>query len=199
MFLCHHHLDKQPYITNPIRDIASVLNYARKNKCPRNRSALTYWENKTPSRLDLGMEKYGGPFTEEQVEDVKTVFRLLLLMLCCMLIILPYELPYLPPNTELYMTSIFYDINAQLISFLVPAYYLLIKLLCCIQSVKHYCNKLSLSIMGVGHGMLLHASCYLGYIILDLVSYDVTTMNNMCLLRVGSQYDVRTTQRKDVL
>ena len=49
MLLCHHHLDKQPYITNPIRDIASVLNYARKNKCPRNRSALTYWENKTPS------------------------------------------------------------------------------------------------------------------------------------------------------
>ena len=45
MFLCHLHLDKQPYITNPIRDIASVLNFARKNECPRNRSALTYWEN----------------------------------------------------------------------------------------------------------------------------------------------------------
>ena len=33
-----------------------------------------------PSRIDLGKEKYGGPFTYEQVEDVKTVFRLLLVM-----------------------------------------------------------------------------------------------------------------------
>ena len=49
IFLCQHHLDKEPHITNPIRDIDSVLNYARKNKCPRNRSALTYWENRTPS------------------------------------------------------------------------------------------------------------------------------------------------------
>ena len=32
------------------------------------------------SRIDLGKEKYGGPFTYEQVEDVKTMFRLLSLM-----------------------------------------------------------------------------------------------------------------------
>ena len=30
---------------------------------------ITYWEEEAPSRLDLGKEKYGGPFTE--VEDVK--------------------------------------------------------------------------------------------------------------------------------
>uniref|UniRef100_A0A1X7VPM4 Uncharacterized protein n=1 Tax=Amphimedon queenslandica TaxID=400682 RepID=A0A1X7VPM4_AMPQE len=51
--------------------------------------ALTYWEEEAPSRLDLGKDKYGGPFTEEEVEDVKTVFRLLLLFhllvikVCC--------------------------------------------------------------------------------------------------------------------
>uniref|UniRef100_A0A1X7V432 Uncharacterized protein n=1 Tax=Amphimedon queenslandica TaxID=400682 RepID=A0A1X7V432_AMPQE len=48
-----------------------------KHKYPENRSALTYWEEEAPSRLDLGKEKYGGPFTEEEVEDVKTVFRML--------------------------------------------------------------------------------------------------------------------------
>ena len=71
-------LDTTPQITNPIKLIVKVLNYARKNKYPRNRSALTYWENDYPSRLDLGKEKYGGPFSEEEVEDVKTVLRLLI-------------------------------------------------------------------------------------------------------------------------
>ena len=77
LFLFNHWLDTTPQFFNPIKHIFQVLNYARKNKYPRNRSALTYWENSVPSRLDLGKDKYGGPFTVEQVEDVKTVFRLL--------------------------------------------------------------------------------------------------------------------------
>ena len=64
-------------IKNPIKLIVRVLCYARKHKYPENRSALTYWEEEAPSRLDLGKSKYGGPFTEEEVEDVKTVFCML--------------------------------------------------------------------------------------------------------------------------
>ena len=79
-----HWLDATPQITNPITKIARVLNYARKNKYPRNRSALTYWEEESPSRLDLGKEKYGGPFIEEEVEDVKTILRLLPLFICAL-------------------------------------------------------------------------------------------------------------------
>ena len=74
-YLLKHHLDTIPLLTNPIKLIAKVLNYARKNKYPRYRSALTYWEDSAPSRLDLGKNKYGGPFTEEEVEDVKTFLR----------------------------------------------------------------------------------------------------------------------------
>ena len=77
LFIFNDWLDKTPQFYNPIKLIFQVLNYARKNKYPRNRSALTYWENSVPTRLDLGKDKYGGPFTVEQVEDVKTVFRLL--------------------------------------------------------------------------------------------------------------------------
>ena len=125
MFLCHRHLDKQPYITNPIRDIASVLNYARKNKFPRNCSALTYWENKTPSRLDLGMEKYGGPFTEEQVEDVKTVLRLLLLIFSISITKLYYDVPYTPSHNlyYLYLDSYY----AILPVCIIPTYYFLVR------------------------------------------------------------------------
>ena len=58
-----------------------VLNYSYQHKYPERRSAFTYWENDIPSRIDLGKDKYGGPFTYEQVEDVKTFFRLLLLIM----------------------------------------------------------------------------------------------------------------------
>ena len=76
-FLFKHWLDTIPQITNPVKLIAKVLNYARKNKYAKNRSALTYWEDDYPSQIDLGKEKYGGPFSEEEVEDVKTVFRIM--------------------------------------------------------------------------------------------------------------------------
>ena len=65
LFLCQHWLDKTPQITNPIKHIVNVLNYVKNNKYPRNRSALTYWEQDIPSQLDLGKNKYGGPFSEE--------------------------------------------------------------------------------------------------------------------------------------
>ena len=74
--LCHKWLDTHNKTGNPIKLIYQVLNYARKNKCPRLRSALTYIDEEHPSRIDFGKHKFGGPFTEEEVEDVKTVFRL---------------------------------------------------------------------------------------------------------------------------
>ena len=65
---------------NPLKIVYQVLKYSYHHKYPERRSAFTYWENYIPSRIDLGKEKYGGPFTYEQVEDVKTMLRLLLLM-----------------------------------------------------------------------------------------------------------------------
>ena len=70
-------LVKEPAVRNPFKIIFQVLRYAMKNKYPHLRSAFTYWEDKPYSRIDLGKAKYGGPFTTEQVEDVKTFFRVL--------------------------------------------------------------------------------------------------------------------------
>ena len=39
------------------------------------------WEDKIPSRIDLGKRKYGGPFTTEEVKNVKTFLQLLKLLL----------------------------------------------------------------------------------------------------------------------
>ena len=66
------YLDIEPaQHNNPIKLIWRVLIYAWKHKKPMRRSAFTYGES-PPSRLDLGKERYGGPFTTEQVEDVRT-------------------------------------------------------------------------------------------------------------------------------
>ena len=50
---------------NPYQLIYRVLKYAKKHKYPVQRSALTYWEDKIPSSIDLGKSKYGGLFTTE--------------------------------------------------------------------------------------------------------------------------------------
>ena len=80
--LCQQWLDKTHKVTNPIKLIIQVLNYTRKHSYPERRSAFTYIDEEQPTRMDYGKEKFRGPFTEEEVEDVKTVIRLLPLVIC---------------------------------------------------------------------------------------------------------------------
>ena len=75
--LFNHWLVKEPITKNPFRLVYNVVRYAVQHKQPRFRSAFTYCEDELPSRIDFGKSKYGGPFTIEQVEDVKTFFRML--------------------------------------------------------------------------------------------------------------------------
>ncbi len=79
-FILDNTLVKEPITQNPFKLVYKVIKFAIKNKHPRCRSAFTYCEDELPSRLDLGKHKYGGPFTTEQVEDVKTFLRLLMVV-----------------------------------------------------------------------------------------------------------------------
>lgn len=83
--------------TNPYYTVYKVLAFAKKHKVPVNRSAFTYWENKTPGRIDLAKSKYGGPFSHESVEDVKTLLRILLIYIS----LLPFFFGYAGPLSEL--------------------------------------------------------------------------------------------------
>ena len=80
--LCQLWLDRTHKVTNPIKLIIQVLSYTRKHRYPERRSAFTYIDEEQPTRMDYGKEKFGGPFTEEEVEDVKTVLRLIPLVIC---------------------------------------------------------------------------------------------------------------------
>ena len=88
-FCFYHKLVKEPVTVNPVSLIFKVLTYAAKHKYPVQRSAFTYCENEQPTRLDYGKSKYGGPFTTEQVEDVKTFWRVLVVILALSSFLLP--------------------------------------------------------------------------------------------------------------
>ena len=81
-FCCfkHHLVIETARHNNPIKLIWRVMRYAWKHKQPVRRSAFTYGEF-PPSRLDLGKDRYGGPFTTEEVEDVKSFLYILTIVL----------------------------------------------------------------------------------------------------------------------
>ncbi len=61
---------------NPYKLVYGVISFAFKHKKPIRRSAFTYCDDARPSRLDFGKQRYGGPFTTEQVEDVKVMINI---------------------------------------------------------------------------------------------------------------------------
>ena len=81
----------EPKSSQALKTIYKVLKFAAKHKAPLNRSALTYWEEDMPSRLDLGKSRFGGPFTTEQVEDVKTFFKIIVIHLPWFIFTLPFQ------------------------------------------------------------------------------------------------------------
>ena len=66
---------------NPYKMVYNVSKFAKQHKVPIHRSAFTYCEDELPTGLDLGKRKYGGPFTTEEVEDVKVFYGILKVLL----------------------------------------------------------------------------------------------------------------------
>ena len=78
-----HLYEDHPQVTNPVKLVYNVLKYSfKKNRNPRHRSAFTFWEEECPSRVDLAKIKYGGIFSEGEVEDVKTLLRIVPILIC---------------------------------------------------------------------------------------------------------------------
>ena len=80
-FLCGSWLSDNWEKQNPPKLILRVLCNALSAERPRARSAFSYTGRaQRPDRLDLAKQQHGGKFRSEQVEDVKTFWRLLLLL-----------------------------------------------------------------------------------------------------------------------
>ena len=79
-FIKRHIVIEPPPTVNPAKQIYNIFKYAVKYKRPLRRSAFTYGEA-PPGMLDRGKERYGGPFTTDQVEDVRSFKNILLILL----------------------------------------------------------------------------------------------------------------------
>ena len=80
--LCVVHYRKVWYLfepagVNPYTLVYKVVKFAYKHKVPLRRSAFTFCDEESQTRLDVGKLKYGGPFTTKQVEDVKAFWGIL--------------------------------------------------------------------------------------------------------------------------
>ena len=76
----HRWFYSEPGHQNPYKTVYSIFKFAKSHKYPLRRSAFTHCDNYIPSRLDFAKERFGGPFTTEQVENVKTFLRILLVL-----------------------------------------------------------------------------------------------------------------------
>ena len=79
-FLISDWLVKEPKTQNPLKKVVQISTFVAKHKHPVGwRSAFTY--TSIASRTDLAKTMYGGSFESEDVEAVKTFWRILILML----------------------------------------------------------------------------------------------------------------------
>ena len=98
-YCTRHHFNRDRVKYNPYKMIFKVLNFARKNKYPVGPvSAFAHCYDYRPSRLDYAKERYGGPFTTSDVEDVKAFKNVFLVLLA----IGPVNILKIPSNDTLF-------------------------------------------------------------------------------------------------
>ena len=169
--LCQQWLDRSHKVTNPIKLIIQVLNYTRKHRYPERRSAFTYIDEEQPTRMDYGKDKFGGPFTEEEVEDVKTVLRLLPLVICFSLSVSALDNfhiihPFIHNET--------FWVNQAILHWLFPLILIPLYQFILYRCFQHF-NLNMLQIISAGLFI-----CKLGYIVLSaLVVVDVFISDNV--------------------
>ena len=193
LLLFKHWLVKEQKMANPIKQIVRVLNYAQNNKYPANRSALTYWEKEIPSRFNLGKEKYGGPFSEEEVENVKTFLRLLPLILVITLpalceVGIPGRIMYnhmlVVKPKQRFLSYLMHQLNyvrfytSLMACFGIPALHLLMPL---------YHKQLSrfTILKQIICGLFLTCTGSLGFIVIEVVGHHITP-NATCMFQESS-------------
>ena len=89
--LFRHWFDERRERINPYKKVIQVLYLAMVIKRPVHRSAFSFTGAKPPSRLSLTKQVHGGKFSSEEVEDVKTFLRLLVILLCVLLVLFVYS------------------------------------------------------------------------------------------------------------
>ena len=94
----------EPRTHNPYGTVYRVLKFAAQHNRPLRRSAFAYCDDERPSRIEFAKQRFGGPFTTETVEDVRTFLRILIMLfLIAPVFNLQISTTYLFPLYGLYM------------------------------------------------------------------------------------------------
>ena len=162
---------------NPYKLVYKVISFSREHSYPIRRSAFTYCEDELPSRLDLGKEKYGGPFTTEQVEDVKAFLGILTVLLSLgPLFAVERSINFLLPLFSVHLFSCYF-INTAYPSLI--AVVLLVIYTVFLRPLVQ--NHIPSMLKCIGLGMILMLTPILCFFILDTAGH-ATTMSNTCFL-----------------
>ena len=177
---------------NPYKIVYNVLKYTWYHKTPEKRSSLTYWENRLPKRIDFGKRKYGGPFSEEDVENVKTFWRIVAVLLSTFGFFIPY---YHAMNGVLIYINSFNGATSTIngygsfalwqtfdsqVLLLVPLLELVIIPL--FPKIEYFLLN---PLRGIGFSYILILISLISMIVLDIVGHFITPRNVLC---VTSQY-----------
>ena len=101
---------------NPYILVYKVIEFTRKHKNPVRHSAFTYCEDELPSRLDFGKEKYGGPFTMEQIENVRVFLHILQVLLSLgPVFAVKRSTSYLLPRFSAHVSEYFYPCEVSVV------------------------------------------------------------------------------------
>ena len=180
---------------NPYKLVYKVISFAREHKNPVRRSAFTYCEDELPSRLDLGKEKYGGPFTTEQVEDVKAflgIFKVLLAL--GPLFAVERSVSFLLPLFSKHLFGIFYPCSFSNEAF--PSFIIIILLVLYIVLLRPFVHSYIPGMFKrIGLGMVLMVTPIPCFFILDSIGHTAAVSNNVgseaCFLTDPYSIDLR--------
>ena len=182
----------EPGSTNPYKLVYKVIRFAKDHTNPIRRSAFTYCEDELPSRLDLGKEKYGGPFTTEEVENVKAFLGIVRVLLTVGPIFLadvafsenlpglvqtPYYYEYFPLRDEFPSYAYFYGsgcLTPLLILALIPLYLCLLR-----PFIRDYVPGM---LKRIGLGMVLRLISGLCTLLMGVANHNCAASDDSCKL-----------------
>ena len=168
---------------NPYKLVTGTIFFAMRHKVPISRSAFTYCENEHISRIDFGKKRYGGPYTTEQVEDVKVFLNMVKIlfamgpafMLDIVATISSINHPRHASKTENPLKLMFldYGIMSPLFTLIcIPAYLFLLKPFLS-RFIPNMLKRIGLSIAVLIISLLL-------YLLYDTLSYNASdTLGNV--------------------
>ncbi len=189
----------EPGTRNPFRTIYHILSYAWINKRAKFRSSFTYHLEDIPSRIEMAKPQYGGPFTVEQVEDVKTFLRMfyVLLPISACIVVGVYAARSLPSlSNHLHSNdgctaefTLSRSLPFQGVLFILPTYELIV------YPLLH--NFIPSMLVRIGAGFLFYVASLVAQLILDavgrhfvLISANNSALNltDTCLFSVASTH-----------